>query len=178
MYSDRIRRISIKNCLIDYLNSPGNKEARQAEYLISCHGKKEGTEVPKSSIPHVPVQLVDVGSCGSLVSFRDSPPPAPHPANAFSHDDKRRHQILADIWTELKVSRSGHTRMHSQPGFVRQWALLADKTDDDDDDSLNVSIKILPTQKRFISFLLLVNKVVAPSRNMLRQNFTFLFYAE
>ncbi|RVE54999.1 hypothetical protein evm_000366 [Chilo suppressalis] len=58
--------------------------------------------------PHTPrdlqVHLVDVGSCGSLVSFRDSPPPAPptpqpHP---LSHDDKRRHQILADIWTELK----------------------------------------------------------------------------
>ncbi|XP_061383388.1 uncharacterized protein LOC116767620 isoform X4 [Danaus plexippus] len=50
------------------------------------------------------VHLVDVGSCGSLVSFRDSPPPAPpapqpHP---LSQDDKRRHQILADIWTELK----------------------------------------------------------------------------
>ncbi|XP_050344909.1 uncharacterized protein LOC126769937 isoform X3 [Nymphalis io] len=59
--------------------------------------------------PHTPrdiqgIHLVDVGSCGSLVSFRDSPPPAPpvpqpHP---LSHDDKRRHQILADIWTELK----------------------------------------------------------------------------
>ncbi|XP_026742784.1 uncharacterized protein LOC113504598 isoform X1 [Trichoplusia ni] len=58
--------------------------------------------------PHTPrdlqVHLVDVGSCGSLVSFRDSPPPSapapqPHP---LSHDDKRRHQILADIWTELK----------------------------------------------------------------------------
>ncbi|XP_069365493.1 uncharacterized protein [Maniola hyperantus] len=58
--------------------------------------------------PHTPrdlqVHLVDVGSCGSLVSFRDSPPPAPpvpqpHPLN---QDDKRRHQILADIWTELK----------------------------------------------------------------------------
>ncbi|XP_052737679.1 uncharacterized protein LOC112047515 isoform X2 [Bicyclus anynana] len=58
--------------------------------------------------PHTPrdlqVHLVDVGSCGSLVSFRDSPPPAPpapqpHP---LSQDDKRRHQILADIWTELK----------------------------------------------------------------------------
>ncbi|XP_012548954.1 uncharacterized protein LOC101740438 isoform X3 [Bombyx mori] len=50
------------------------------------------------------VHLVDVGSCGSLVSFRDSPPPAPpvqHP-HPLSHDDKRRHQILADIWTELK----------------------------------------------------------------------------
>ncbi|XP_049695161.2 uncharacterized protein LOC110372723 isoform X3 [Helicoverpa armigera] len=58
--------------------------------------------------PHTPrdlqVHLVDVGSCGSLVSFRDSPPPAPpvsHP-HPLSHDDKRRHQILADIWTELK----------------------------------------------------------------------------
>ncbi|KAJ2952538.1 hypothetical protein O0L34_g6857 [Tuta absoluta] len=58
--------------------------------------------------PHTPrelqVHLVDVGSCGSLVSFRDSPPPAPpvpqpHPLN---QDDKRRHQILSDIWTELK----------------------------------------------------------------------------
>ncbi|KAL4714175.1 hypothetical protein ACJJTC_008529, partial [Scirpophaga incertulas] len=57
--------------------------------------------------PHTPRDLqvvVEVGSCGSLVSFRDSPPPAPpaprpHP---LSHDDKRRHQILADIWTELK----------------------------------------------------------------------------
>ncbi|XP_053623935.1 uncharacterized protein LOC128682914 isoform X3 [Plodia interpunctella] len=58
--------------------------------------------------PHTPrdlqVHLVDVGSCGSLVSFRDSPPPAPpvqHP-HPLSQDDKRRHQILADIWTELK----------------------------------------------------------------------------
>ncbi|XP_045515508.1 uncharacterized protein LOC123708709 isoform X2 [Pieris brassicae] len=50
------------------------------------------------------VHLLDVGSCGSLVSFRDSPPPAPpvqHP-HPLSSDDKRRHQILADIWTELK----------------------------------------------------------------------------
>ncbi|XP_059061784.1 uncharacterized protein LOC131854668 isoform X2 [Achroia grisella] len=58
--------------------------------------------------PHTPkdlqVHLVDVGSCGSLVSFRDSPPPAapaPHP-HPLSQDDKRRHQILSDIWTELK----------------------------------------------------------------------------
>ncbi|KAJ8725419.1 hypothetical protein PYW08_003602 [Mythimna loreyi] len=58
--------------------------------------------------PHTPrdlqVHLVDVGSCGSLVSFRDSPPPAPpvpHP-HPLNQDDKRRHQILADIWTELK----------------------------------------------------------------------------
>ncbi|XP_045491479.1 uncharacterized protein LOC123691227 isoform X1 [Colias croceus] len=63
--------------------------------------------------PHTPVtplnrdlqvHLLDVGSCGSLVSFRDSPPPGP-PAqlpHALSQDDKRRHQILADIWTELK----------------------------------------------------------------------------
>ncbi|CAG5011709.1 unnamed protein product [Parnassius apollo] len=54
--------------------------------------------------PHTPkdlqVHVVEVGSCGSLVSFRDSPPPShPHP---LCHDDKRRHQILADIWTELK----------------------------------------------------------------------------
>ncbi|XP_048479443.1 uncharacterized protein LOC105390148 isoform X3 [Plutella xylostella] len=47
------------------------------------------------------VQLLDAGSCGSLVSFRDSPPPPP-PPHALCHDDKRRHQILADIWTELK----------------------------------------------------------------------------
>ncbi|XP_073944385.1 uncharacterized protein isoform X3 [Choristoneura fumiferana] len=61
--------------------------------------------------PHTPrdlqVHLVDVGSCGSLISFRDSPPPAPAPApappaHALCHDDKRRHQILTDIWTELK----------------------------------------------------------------------------
>ncbi|XP_037295610.1 uncharacterized protein LOC115450491 isoform X3 [Manduca sexta] len=69
---------------------------------------------PSPATPHTPltpltprdlqVHLVDVGSCGSLVSFRDSPPPAPpvpHP-HPLSHDDKRRHQILADIWTELK----------------------------------------------------------------------------
>lgn len=58
-----------------------------------------------SDIHLISVHLVDVGSCGSLVSFRDSPPPA-HPApqpHPLSHDDKRRHQILADIWTELKV---------------------------------------------------------------------------
>ncbi|VVC95345.1 unnamed protein product, partial [Leptidea sinapis] len=50
------------------------------------------------------VHVLDVGSCGSLVSFRDSPPPAPpvqHP-HPLNQDDKRRHQILADIWTELK----------------------------------------------------------------------------
>lgn len=58
--------------------------------------------------PHTPrdlqVHLIDMGSCGSLVSFRDSPPPAPpvsHP-HPLNQDDKRRHQILADIWTELK----------------------------------------------------------------------------
>ncbi|KAJ0180306.1 hypothetical protein K1T71_003710 [Dendrolimus kikuchii] len=58
--------------------------------------------------PHTPrelqVHVLEVGSCGSLVSFRDSPPPsapAPHP-HPLSQDDKRRHQILADIWTELK----------------------------------------------------------------------------
>lgn len=58
--------------------------------------------------PHTPrdlqVHLVELGSCGSLVSFRDSPPPsapAPHP-HPLNQDDKRRHQILADIWTELK----------------------------------------------------------------------------
>ncbi|CAK1552603.1 unnamed protein product [Leptosia nina] len=69
---------------------------------------------PSPATPHTPVtphcnkdlqvHLVDVGSCGSLVSFRDSPPPAPpvqHP-HPLSSDDKRRHQILADIWTELK----------------------------------------------------------------------------
>ncbi|CAB3234660.1 unnamed protein product [Arctia plantaginis] len=69
---------------------------------------------PSPATPHTPitpltprdlqVHLVDVGSCGSLVSFRDSPPPAPpvpHP-HPLNQDDKRRHQILADIWTELK----------------------------------------------------------------------------
>ncbi|XP_063377787.1 uncharacterized protein LOC134664971 isoform X1 [Cydia fagiglandana] len=66
---------------------------------------------PSPATPHTPltpardlqVHLVDVGSCGSLISFRDSPPPPPPgPAPALCHDDKRRHQILADIWTELK----------------------------------------------------------------------------
>lgn len=66
---------------------------------------------PSPATPHTPitprdlqVQLVEVGSCGSLVSFRDSPPPAPPQAQPHSlcQDDKRRHQILTEIWTELK----------------------------------------------------------------------------